>query len=356
MEILVTFTNKDDEKKYFSKERLNSFSLSSQSDLILPNGTISVQLPTAVDVGFFREKNLLVEIDFKYTDTTNKMIFRVVEHTLTFSRLGVNVEFFMLPIWREGYLMSRIKAFEEKTQDLIPTLVSDMGISPKNIFCDIKTDDKMKWIQYNNRNYEFLKELTEHIKLVDAEDSILVGYNLYDEFLCLSYNETIKRKPALTFKDYAFLSSKITFGNADKEFIFKKGTKISEFRYLSGDRIPQGVQGFALENTSENSKIENDFYLDYKVNFGNQYDDFNFTPLQNHQKWFELENDSMELSFDGLDGILKLFDVVKIDLKVSLEQMSETIDGLYIVTGVNYSLVDETYKTIIKLSRKKMEL
>jgi len=346
MEVKVAVKNKE-QTMYFSQENISSFSITEDIGLVLPSCVISFNIRYSKDLEFFKDKNLKVFIDFVFKDKTVPFIFTTIETNIQFNMESSTVTLNCLPFYREGYLRSRIFSKDDTTVNVIKEVVKDMGIEEDKIECLDETDDKQVWIQYQ-KNYEFLRELITHSKLKDDEDSSLIAYTR-DGFLFKSYNELIKKKESLIIKDYNFNNTSIMVGNADKDLILKPGTKVMEFKLIDGERIPQDIVNFTVDSNFEEDN--NDNYIDYLVNFGNTFDDYNFMPLHNYQRWYEIENNTITLDFANIDGSLRIGDVIKLDLDSSYNGFTSILNGKYIITGLNYSL-DKTFKTKIKLSKK----
>ena len=354
MRVNVTIINIDETEMFFSQETINSFSLTSQTGLILPSAKIDLQIKNAKDLEYFREKNLKIKFDFGFDDKTNTYIFRAIETKIEFNIKTSSVRMFCLPIYRNGYLFSQINSFKDmNSYEIIPNIVADIGIDISNIFCDIETDDVQTWIQYNNKNYEFLREVIIHSNLSDSTDVSINAFTLDDRFFCMSYNRLMKNKPSIIIKDYIFNKTTIEIGNGEKDLILKEGTKISEFKLLDGERIPQNKFDFTLDKSEENSNITNDNFISYKINFGNTHPLYNFTPLKNRQRWYELENNDLIFELPNLDGSLDLLDIIEISLKTSYEGLSEIIDGIYFISGKTYKFEGGSFKTIFKISKRK---
>ena len=355
MRVNVTVINKDGVSMYFSQEMIESFDITDNIGLILPSATVSLQIRFSADIEFFKELNLKVKFDFGFIDKTNTYFFRAVEQKILFQPNTATVTLFCLPTFRSGYLLSQIKSYKDKkTEELIPTIAKDIGIEPPKIFCDIKTDDEQTWIQYNNPSFDFLREVVLHSKLANPEDTSLVAFTMNDEFWCVSYKDLMAKGPILTIKDYNFNGTEINIGDAEKDLIYKAGAKICEFKLKDEKRVPQSIFDFLTDSTVDNTPITNDNYVDYKVNFGNTYGEYNFAPLLNKQRWYELENNTLKIKFENLDGSLKMFDIVEVKLSTSYTGgITPIIDGKYFISGVNYSLRNGKFSTTFKISRKE---
>jgi len=351
MRVNITVQNKDGVSMYYSQETINSFELISQYNLVLPSATVDLQIKFSGDLIFFKEPNLKIKVDFGFDDKTNTYFFRSIESKIIFDMKTSSVTLFCLPVYRSGYLMSQIRSFKDKkSEEVIPTLANDIGFA--NIVCDIKTDDEQTWIQYNNKNFEFLREVVLHSKLADDTDTSILGLTFEDEFWCVSYNDLMKNPPVMTIKDYIFNTTTIEIGNAEKDLILKPGAKVSEFKLLDGERIPQNIFDFVLNSIENLSDITNDNYVSYKLNFGNTFDLYNSMPLKNQQRWYELENNNLVFELANLDGSLKMFDIVEVKLNTSYNGLESIIDGLYFISGIVYSFGKSGYKTKIRLSKR----
>jgi len=354
MRVKVTVVNEGGKEMYFNQSNIDSFSITDNIGLVLPNAIIGLKIVAQADVEFFNELNLKVKVEFGFTDKTNTYYFRAVEQRIKFNPTSMIVTMFCLPTYRSGYLLSQIKSYKDKkTEELIPTIAKDIGIKPPKIFCDIKTDDKQTWIQYNNPTYDFLREVVEHTELANKKDIHVVGFTMNDEFWCVSYKDLIAKPPVFEVKGYNFSDLELKFGDAEKDLIYKAGTRVCEFDLLDENRISQTVTDSVTKPTEKNTPISNDNFLGYKVNFGNTHKDYNFMPLHNKQRWYELENNTMKLKFKNLDGTLKMFDIVEIKLGTSFHGLTGIIDGKYFISGVNYSYQNGSFSTTFKISRRE---
>jgi hypothetical protein len=108
-----------------------------------------------------------------------------------------------------------------------------------------------------------------------------------------------------------------------------------------------------LTKSEEDTNISNDNYVDYKVNFGNTFPDFNFTPLLNKERWYELENHDIYFEMANLDGKMKLLDIVEISLSSQYPHIREFIDGKYFISGIEYVFREKKFRTKFRLSRRK---
>ena len=361
MEINITITTPK-KKLYFNHLHINDLTLFSESNLSLPYLEGTVNILHFPDIQYLKDRNLKVEVEFKYSDKSKKYEFITTEQEIEFNEKNAVFKFFAFPTWYSDILKERIVSFNDgkagkplSSVDCIKKLFGNYLTSIKPLI-DFKTDDKQIWIQYNNKTIDFLREVILHSYVADKIP--LVGFRKDNIFMFLDYDKQIKKDPVLTIRNLQILDSvKIHFGNAIKDTFFAKGVKVREFKLIDEKetRIPSTEEKHENEISPENAKNEKDFTIAYKVNFGNTHKHYNQAPLLNQSKWYMLENNTLILEMKDFYDY-DLFDVIKIKFSVRDGTIIpySFLNGEYVITGIVNTFKDfgNDTKTILKITKK----
>lgn len=255
---------------------------------------------------------------------------------------------------RDFLFTSNIRSFsDKKSTDVLASVLSECDYLYKS---EAKSDDSQSWIQYNNSNIEFIKELIER-SYISEEDFLLPFISASGNIVIDTYETLISKPKKMDILGRIYSSLIFENGDESSDVDYGQGTKLLEFILNTDKRIPQDVDYDESVNSTKNKvHASSRTIFDYQLNYGNTHIHFNRTYLMNKVFLNEFNNNTVILSFND-DFLIDtgLSEVVDFDPTRDNKHAPKLLKGLYLLSGIFFHYKSGKKSTTILLNRKNYE-